>query len=257
MSPQTVIISGASRCLVAVTARIVARLGANVVLFARSTDALAALAQEIQIRDGQILTVVGDVRHLEDCQKVVAQAMESFGDIDALINNAGIVEPVASVAQANLRDWETNIATNLLGPVALTQAAIPYLRRSGGRVINVSSGAAVNIIPGIAAYSVAKAALNHFTRLLAVEESLITAISVQVGAVNTNMQEIIRREGAKGMPEQIYAHFIRLHQDRQLISPELPGQALALIALYAPHEWSGSVILWNDSRVQMLSSREG
>ena len=257
MSRQTIIVSGASRGLGAATARSAAQLGANVVLAARSEDELQAVAQTIEARGRQALAVVADVSRAADCQRVVAQAVEAFGGIDALVNNAGILGPIAPIAEAEPEGWEKNLAVNVLGPFLLTQAALPHLRQRHGHVINVSSGAAISVIQGWGAYCTAKAAVNHFTRVLAEEEPDVTAIAFRPGVVDTAMQAQIRREGAGGMPEETYARFVDYHEQGDLLPPEVPGCALAVLAFYAPHEWSGSFVPWNDEQVQSLVVRYG
>src|SRR5512143_2110293 len=167
MDEPTLIVTGASRGLGAAIAGLAAQWGARVVLNARSFDALEQEAQKIRLSGGQALAVAGDVSRQEDCQAIIDRTLNEFGRIDALVNNGGVIEPIAPIGEANLQAWERNLAINLLGPVMLTHMALPALRLNHGRVINISSGAAVNVIPGWAAYSTAKAALNYFTKLLA------------------------------------------------------------------------------------------
>lgn len=257
MTTETVLVTGSSRGLGAATARIVAQLGANTVLMARSADDLTEVAQEINASGGRALTVVGDVSRPADCHRAIAETVEEFGQMDALVNNAGILAPIDSIADSDPAAWERNWAINVLGPVMLTQAALPHLRQREGRVISVSSGAAVSAIPGWAAFCAAKAAVNHLTRVLAEEEPSITAIAFRPGLVDTAMQATIRREGASGMPEEVYARFVRLFQEDQLLPPEVPGCALAVLALFAPHEWSGAFLPWNAEDVQSLVRRYG
>ncbi|HEX6304359.1 MAG TPA: SDR family NAD(P)-dependent oxidoreductase, partial [Anaerolineales bacterium] len=185
MTEPTLIITGASRGLGAATAKIAAQLGANVIINARSEEDLAAMAQEIQDSGGRALGVAGDVSRIEDCWRLVNKALRQYGQVDAIINNAGIIDPMATIAESDPHTWKENIAINLLGPVYLTQAALPHLRKQNGRVINVSSGAAVKVVEGWSAYCSAKAALNHFNRILASEEDAITAIAFRPGAIDT------------------------------------------------------------------------
>ncbi len=98
---STLLITGASRGLGAAAARIAAGIGANVVLMARSAADLEDVAREIIAAGGTALTVPGDVTHAEDCRRVVAAAVERFGRVDGLINNAGVIEPLARVADAD------------------------------------------------------------------------------------------------------------------------------------------------------------
>jgi NAD(P)-dependent dehydrogenase (short-subunit alcohol dehydrogenase family) len=252
MSKPTVIVTGASRGLGAATARIAAQMASNVVLTSRSEDELQAVAQEIELKGGSALVMAGDIRQEADCQRIVAGTVHAFGQIDAIANNAGVIAPIAPVADGDPRAWQENWEVNLLGPVMLTQAAMPYLRRSQGRIINVSAGAAVKVFPTWAAYSSAKAALNQFTRVLAAEEPEITVIAFRPGAVNTAMQETIRREGAQVMPADVYARFVRYYEEDGLLPPEVPGCALAVLSFYAPREWSGTFLAWNSEEVQSL-----
>lgn len=252
MAARTIIVTGASRGLGAAAALIAARMGANVVLNARSEGDLAAVAASIHSAGGSGLPIPGDVSQPEACRQLVARAVEQFGHLDAIINNAGVIEPIAPIADTDPRAWHENWAINLLGPAMLVQAGLPFLRQRFGRVINVSSGAAVNAIPGWAAYCTAKAALNHFTRVLADEERQITAISLRPGAVDTAMQVTIRRRGAGVMHAAWYDRFVRYHADGALLPPESPAQAAAVLALHAPHEWSGRFIPWSDDQVQEL-----
>ena len=257
MAVQTLIITGSSRGLGAAAAQVAARLGMNVVLNARSAGELEAVAQSIRAGGGTAVTVPGDISRLEDCRSVVREAIDHFGRLDALINNAGIIEPIAPIADADPAVWEQNLAINVLGPMMLTQSALPHLRQSQGRVINVSSGAAVNPMPGWSAYCVAKSALNHFNNVLAVEETSVTAIAFRPGVVDTEMQSVIRQEGAGGMPESAHARFVAYHEQGELLPPEVPGMALAILALYAPPEWSGEFIAWDEERVQALVMQFG
>ena len=252
MGQQVIIITGASRGLGAATAKITAQLGAYVVINARSEEALTTVADEIHSTGGTALPVSGDVSHVEDCWRLVNRTLREFGGVDAIINNAGVIEPVAFISDADPRSWRENIEINLLGPVYLTQAALPHLRKQKGKVVTVSSGAAVRVIEGWSAYCTAKAAINHFNRILASEEKDITSLTFRPGAVNTEMQAIIRDEGEEGMPPETHERYTRMHREGQLLPPEVPGRALAVVCLHAPWEWSGDFISWDEEKVQSL-----
>jgi NAD(P)-dependent dehydrogenase (short-subunit alcohol dehydrogenase family) len=255
MSKETILITGASRGLGAATARLAAQLGANVVLAARSEDDLRAVARQIEAKGGQARIAVGDVSRQEDCQWMVDKALQAFGRLDAVVNNAGVLGPIAPLGEADPEAWAGNLAINVNGPFMVTRAALPHLRRQRGRVMNVSSGAAINAMPGWGAYCVAKAALNHLTRILAEEEPEITAIAFRPGVVDTAMQATIREEGERGMTPEGYARFMRYYERGELLPPEAPGCALAVLALHAPHEWSGAFVAWDDEQVQSLVRR--
>lgn len=252
LSMKTAIITGASRGLGAATARILGESKMNVVLNARSETELRAVAQEIDPHGQRVLVVPGDVSRLEDCRRVVDQTIERFGRLDALINNAGLLRPVASIADSDPDAWRTNLEVNLLGPFYLTHLALPHLRESRGHIVNVSSGAAVRPEQGWSAYCTAKAGINHFTRVLAEEEEQVVAITFRPGVVDTEMQRTIREEGDAGMPAENHRRFVEYHEEGELLAPEIPGRAMAVLALAAPPEWSGEFIRWDEARVQAL-----
>jgi NAD(P)-dependent dehydrogenase (short-subunit alcohol dehydrogenase family) len=255
MSNPTVIVTGASRGLGAAAARLAAKLGADVVLMARTRERLEALAAEIEQAGGQALVLAGDVSQPEDCRQVVERTVERFGGIDGLVNNAGILEPMARISEAEADAWHKSWAVNVLGPVMLCQAALPYLRRSKGRVINVSSGAAINAVEGWGAYCISKAAINHLTRMLAAEEPDVTSIAFRPGVVDTEMQETIRERGSEAMPQARYERFVRYHEQGELLPPEVPGCALAVLSIHARSEWSGEFMPWNHPEIQSLVRR--
>jgi NAD(P)-dependent dehydrogenase (short-subunit alcohol dehydrogenase family) len=256
MTTQTVIVTGASRGLGAATARLVAQLGANVVPVASSADGLEGVAQDIRAAGVGAHPVVGDANRSEDCKRVVAETLEAFGRLDALVNCDGVFAPLSSIADGDPEAWERSWAVNMLGPVLMVQAALPHLRERGGTTINISSGAAVSVVQGWAAYGAAKAALNHVTRVLAAEEPSITAIAFRPGVVDRAIRATMRRDDMAEVPEQADAHPKGPAGDDEL-PPEVPGCALAVLALHAPHEWSGSILIWNHEEVQSLVRRFG
>lgn len=247
-----VLITGASRGLGHATARIAGEYGASLVLSARSLDELEQLAGEINAQGGQAVAVPGDLEREEDCQRLVRTAIDRFGRLDSLVNNSGIIEPIAPIKDADLEGWQKNFAINYFAPVLLTRQALPSLRTRRGRVINISSGASVTTVRGWGAYSTSKAALNHFTDLLAAEEPEVTAIALRPGIVDTRMQAKIRSQGKTGMPEKDYQRLYQMYEQGRLLPPESPARAIACLALYAPSDWSGQFIAWDEQRVQDL-----
>lgn len=254
MNSRVLIITGASRGLGAAAARAAAELGANVTLAARSPDGLNAVLKEVEAGGGRGLAVRADVSRADDCREVIRQTVEAFGRIDGLINNSGMIEPIAPLAEADIDEWALNLSVNLLAPVRLIQLALPHLRQSRGRIVNVTSGAAVAVIGGWTAYSAAKAALNHLTRILAQEEPQVTTLALRPGIVDTAMQSAIRAKGKGRMAEANYRRLAGAYETGTLLPPDLPGRAMALLALYAPPEWSGEVLNWDDDRVKQLEN---
>jgi NAD(P)-dependent dehydrogenase (short-subunit alcohol dehydrogenase family) len=253
MTAPTLLITGASRGIGAETARIAAELGANVVLSARSEADLAAVAQRITGAGGQALAVPGDVSHKEDCERLVLRAVERFGGIDAVVNNAASLEPLSPFAATDPLAWQRCLAVNVFGPAMMTHAALPHLRRRKGRIINVTSGAASVPLTGLSAYCSSKAALNMLSQVLAKEEPELTVIAFDPGVVETAMQVLLRDEGGSAMASDDHAIFMGLQQQGKLTSPDVPARVLAHVALRAPHDWTGTILVWDDERAAALA----
>ena len=166
-----------------------------------------------------------------------------------MINNAGIVEPIAPVARTDADSWQYNIAVNLLGPFYLARGAIAELRKRKGRIVNVSSGAATITVETVSAYCAAKAALNHFTRVLAAEEPGLTVMAVRPGVVDTRMQERIRSDGPGVMSAEQVSYYQALKTRGELEAPEVPGRSIAWLALHGPREFSGQFLDYDDPRI--------
>lgn len=124
-------------------------------------------------------------------------------------------------------------------PASQVTAVLPALRRTSGRIIFTSSGAAMNAYTGWGAYGASKAALNHLALTLGAEEPGVTTISIRPGVVDTDMQRDIREVHGPSMKEQDVARFNRLHQEGGLLKPEQPGHVIAKLALDAPKELTG------------------
>ena len=120
--------------------------------------------------------------------------------------------------------------------------AIPALRKSQGRIIFTSSGAAVSTYSGWGAYGASKAALNHLAMSISIEEPSITCIAIRPGVVNTDMQKELREVHASKMSENDAAKFHGLHQTGGLLTPEQPGQVIAKLALDGQHQLSGKFL---------------
>lgn len=244
-----VLITGASQGIGAATARRLLAKGCRVATTARSGLRVeAALARAAPSGDA-LLVLEGDVALPADCRRWVAETIARFHRLDALVNNAGILKPIARLANADPEEWHYNLAVNLLGPFNLVRAAIPPLRASRGRIVNISSGAAVKAIEGWSAYCVAKAGLTHLTRLIAAEEPDITTVALRPGVVDTAMQDLIRAEGAKAMTPEKSASFRELKETGRLLDPAVPAGKIAWLALQAPPALSGFFLDYDDPRL--------
>ena len=175
---KTAIITGASEGVGAATARMFADAGANLMLVARNKKNLENIAEELRDKT-RVEIFAMDVSDAEACVNVFKKAEYEFGQIDILINNAGLHErgPVEDVAPNDLGKM---IDVNLKAPIMLTRIALPYLRDAGaGAVVNVGSLAGRTPVPDSAGYGASKAGLRSFTYALA-EELRGTDIKIAV-----------------------------------------------------------------------------
>lgn len=248
-SEQVVLVTGASQGLGAAIADRLAIAGCRLVLAARGEDALRTMADRLRSHGGEVTAKPGDVSGPGFCRDLVETVLTAHGRLDALVNNAGVLRPLARVGEVDPAAWRYNLAVNLLGPFYLIREALPVLRQSGGRIVNISSGAALRPVAGWSAYCAAKAALTHLTRVLALEEPEVTAVALRPGVVDTDMQTLIRTDGAAAMTPEQMARFQALKEKGNLEPPEVPGRVAAWLALHAPLSWSGELIETNDPRI--------
>jgi NAD(P)-dependent dehydrogenase (short-subunit alcohol dehydrogenase family) len=158
---RTVVITGGSRGLGLVLARELAREGANLVLVARDPEELQRAAVDIRARRPpvRVLTVAADIRRQADAERMIVAAVDHFGGIDVLINNAGIIQ-VGPIDHMELADYEDAMRTHFWGPLHAMQAALPYMRQQGaGRIVNISSIGGRVAVPHLVPYCASKFAL--------------------------------------------------------------------------------------------------
>ncbi|MFB6119968.1 MAG: SDR family NAD(P)-dependent oxidoreductase [Halobacteriaceae archaeon] len=169
---RVVVVTGASRGLGRSMAARFAREGAHVVPTARSRDAIEELAAEAAT---EMLPVTADVRDEDDVQRVVESAVDRFGRLDGLVNNAAVgllslQSELKDVEEISREEWQTVVETNLTGPFLFTKHALPALRDGdGGHVVNVSSGYGRRGAAGWAPYVSSKHGLEGLTETVALE----------------------------------------------------------------------------------------
>ena len=246
---KVVIVTGASRGLGAATAFSLAARDATVCLVARSKKPLLTVEAAILAKGGRVMAIQADVADAAACQHLVEKAFERWGRLDAVVNNAGILGPLAYTADSDPLAWHEALAVNVMGPYYLSRAALPLLRQNSGRIVNVSSGASSTALAGAGAYCVSKAALNHFTRILAEEEPGITSVAVRPGVVDTPMQATLRETAPSVMPKYLADYYQKIKTEGELEPPEVPAKSIAWLALNAPPEWSGRYLSYDDPEI--------
>jgi len=168
--------------------------------------------------------------------------------------NAAVLEPLGRIDSANTSAWRTHFDVNFFSLVYTIQAALPALRESelGGRIVFVSSGAAVAGTPSLGAYNTSKAAMNSLCRTLSEEEPGVVSVALRPGMVDTPMQTQMRVLGAEHLREQDLKRFIDAHAAGELVKPEDAGNAIAALSLRAPKSLSGQFISWNSDECKAL-----
>jgi NAD(P)-dependent dehydrogenase (short-subunit alcohol dehydrogenase family) len=169
---RVVIVTGAGRGAGRAIALRLAREGASVVAVARTKTELEKLAAEIAAANGICEVVEADVSSPADARRIAAHAVERFGRIDALVNNAGVGGPVSRVEETPVEEWQRTLDVNLTGPFLCSQAVLPTMKEQrGGHIIMISSGAGKQGYPNMAAYCASKFGLHGLAQSLAAEVS--------------------------------------------------------------------------------------
>ena len=236
---KAVLVTGASRGIGAAAARAFAAAGARVGLMARSEAAVATLAREI---GG--LPLAGDVARAEDMERAVARLHAEAGRLDVLVNNAGLIDPIAGLAEADPAAWGQAIDVNLKGVFHGIRAALPRMRAAGGgTVLTVGSGAAHAPQEGWSAYCASKAGALMLTRALHQEAASdgIRAISLSPGTVATDMQAAIRDSGVNPVSRLDWS----VH-----IPPEWPARALVWMCGAEADDYLGAEISLRDEGIR-------
>ncbi|KAI9836097.1 MAG: hypothetical protein M1819_001713 [Sarea resinae] len=225
MPPKTVILTGASRGIGLAVAHYLLRApqSTNLVVLARSKAALDQLASQYP---GQVKVIAGDLTDFSIGDQAVHLALETWGKLDGLIVNHGVLEPVTKVADCDVEQWRKAFDINFFGALAFVKAALPALRESHGRIIFTSSGAAFSSYQGWGSYGSSKAALNHLGRTLGTEEPNVTTISIRPGIVDTQMQTELRDIHSKNMGPKDAEKFLNLKKNGGLLKPEQPGHVM-------------------------------
>jgi NAD(P)-dependent dehydrogenase (short-subunit alcohol dehydrogenase family) len=177
---RTALVTGAGTGIGAAHARLLAARGASVVVNDLDPDAAGAIVTEIESNGGRAVAVPADVSQARDAEAIVSAAIDSFGRIDIVVNNAGLLR-TSPFGELDVDVWDQVIAVNLRGTFLVTRAAWTHLEQQGyGRVVSTTSNSGLLGIAGSTAYASAKAAVWGFTRCLALEA---TAHGITVNAV--------------------------------------------------------------------------
>ena len=241
MQGKSVLITGASRGIGAATARVFAKAGANVGLAARNVAQIEALAGEI---GAQALALPCDVSDFDDVSAAVTACVERFSGLDVLIGNAGVIEPIAPMAESDVNAWGKVIDINLKGVYHGMRAAMPVMQAAGGgTILTVSSGAAHHALEGWSHYCASKAGAAMLTMCAHGEGAAhgIRAIGLSPGTVATEMQHQIKASGINPVSRLEWADHI---------PPDWPARALLWMCSPAADDWLGKEISLRDPAIR-------
>jgi len=190
---KVVVVTGASSGLGEAAARHLSALGASLVLGARRIDRLQSLADELTARDGKALAVETDVTRADQVKALVDAAVQTYGRIDVMINNAGLM-PQSLLERLKIDEWDRMIDVNIKGVLYGIAAALPPMKtQKSGHFINVSSVAGHKVRPGGTVYSATKHAVRVISEGLRqeVKPYNIRTTVISPGAVDTELPDTI------------------------------------------------------------------
>jgi NAD(P)-dependent dehydrogenase (short-subunit alcohol dehydrogenase family) len=220
LTGKIAVVTGSSQGIGQTIARAFAGEGASLVLSARGAERLAKAAAELETLGAAVLAIPCDIADETAVEELFAKAVERFGRVDLLVNNAGAFEG-GSIESLSIAAWDRVLATNLRGPFLCTRAAMRIMRpQGGGRIINIGSISAQRVRPNSAPYSASKHGLWGLTQVTALEgrDHGITCCCLHPGNV-----EVSRRANS-GKPED----------DEPMISAESIARVALLMATLPP-----------------------
>ena len=240
---KVVLITGASRGIGAAAARAYAAEGAKVALVARSEAEIGTIAAEI---GPAALAIPCDVSRFWEMQVAVDATVATFGRLDVLVGNAGAIEPISHLAEADPDAWGKVIDINLKGVFHGMRAALPVMLAQGaGDIFTISSGAAHNPVEAWSHYCASKAGAAMLTRMVHLENGArgIRAIGLSPGTVATEMQREIKASGINPVSQLDWsAH----------IPPEWVARTLVWMCGPGADRWLGDELSLRDPEVRAL-----
>jgi NAD(P)-dependent dehydrogenase (short-subunit alcohol dehydrogenase family) len=245
---KTAIVTGSGRGIGREVALKLAACGARVVVTARTTEQIEAVAREIVGGGGEAIAIPADISDDADIRRL----FEWAGDVDILVNNAGVVWPIALLVDSDPAAWRQSININLTPVYRTMREALPgMISRGWGRIVNVSSGSARGTTAGWSAYAAAKAAVEALTSVAAreVAPSDVRINAIRPGIVDTEMQVEIRSSTEEQFTRENVERF-RGYTERGLLRPpEHPARLILWLLSPEADEVNGEVLAIDDAEV--------
>lgn len=245
---KTVIITGASSGIGEAMAKVYSKMGARLVLGARSGQKLHDLAEQLREEGGEVVYCVTDVTKPEDCKHLVDKAVDAFGGVDILICNAGI-SMRALFDDVDLSVLHRLMDVNFWGTVYCTKYALPYLQKSKGSLVGISSVAGLHGLPGRTGYSASKFAMTGFLETVRIE-NLKKGLHVMVAcpgftASNVRFSALVADGSQQGSTPRDEGHMMTGEQVAKIVAKgiakrkrlclmEIEGRATHFVKKFAP-----------------------
>ena len=203
MHGKIALVTGASSGIGRATALLLAQKGASVVAVGRNEKDLISLRDSLKSKIGSIKINLADVTEVSQLDRLVSETIQTFGQIDVLVNSAGIIKS-GNIEDTTLDDWDKMFNVNLRSVFNLMQRCIPHLVATKGNVVNVSSVAGTRSFPNVLSYCVSKAGIDQLTRCTALE---LASKGVRVNAVNPGVV-VTNIHTRGGMDAESYQSFL-------------------------------------------------
>ncbi|HEX8843049.1 MAG TPA: glucose 1-dehydrogenase [Pyrinomonadaceae bacterium] len=231
LAGKVAIVTGATSGIGRAVALRFAEAGAHLALVGRNKQSLQKVANEVQSKGGEALSIRADVTVQPIARRIVAQTLDNFGGVDVLVNAAGHIAS-GTIENTPLAVWDAMMNINLRAVFNLMQQAAPSLVERRGNIVNVSSVTGLRAFPGVLAYCVSKAGLDQLTRCAALE---LASRGVRVNAVNPGVvvTEIHKRGG---MNEKDYKAFLEHSKGTHPIGRVGQASEVAELILYLASE---------------------
>lgn len=221
LSGRNILITGATHGLGLDLAYSLLQSGANIAICARSKIEIEKLIQNLNLRKSHAQIIIGfqtNITKVDEVSKMYNETFSKMGQIDTLINNAGIVGPIGKFLDVSPQEWLNNIETNLLGSVIMIRTFLPdMVKNRFGRVIQLSGGGASNPLFGMSAYAASKSAVVRLVENLSIEycNSGVFFNSVAPGMLKTRLLHEMLEAGPEKIGEALYEKSVEKSESTQ------------------------------------------
>ena len=232
---KVVVVTGAGSGIGRATAVHLGSLGAKVVLGARREAPIAEVAEQIRAAGGEAVHRATDVTRAEEVKALVALAVERFGRVDVMVNNAGVA-PLSRLDEGKMSEWDAMVDVNLRGVLNGIAAALPVFEKGGGHIVNVVSTAGLKIVPTMGVYAATKNAVRTLTEALRQESTAgLRVTEISPGFVATNL--------GKSMPEGPVKAAMAARMKEIALPAEAVAKAIAYTIDQPPEVEIGSIVI--------------